>query len=166
MQPLNRLARKPLKLLHALEDGTLLLLVLTMIALCCAQIIMRNLEISGMVWGENAIRINVLWLAMFGALRASREQSHITIDLFSRYGHANARKAVHFLVSISCSAICGIAAWHSLLFVRNEYEEHIIAFLNVPSWLCEAIIPVALAIISVRFLYHSLHLPDNNVDNR
>lgn len=165
MPPRNNLIRQILTLLHNLEDGMLVLLVLTMIGLCCAQIIMRNLDISGMVWGENAIRINVLWLAMFGAMRASREQNHITIDLITRYSSVRTRKIIHFLVSITCGVICSIATWYSILFVRSE-DKSLVAFLNIPVWLCEAIIPFALAIISIRFLYHSLHLPDINVDNR
>ena len=161
----NSPARKAIHLLHSLEDGALILLIVTVVILSCSQIVLRNLGIGGMTWGETAIRINVLWLAMFGALHASREQNHIAINILSHYLSIKVQKVIHFLVSISCALICSVAAWYSYLFVKLEKEEGINAFLNIPAWACEAIIPFALALIAFRFLIHSLQLPENHVDD-
>ncbi len=150
----------PLRIFYRVEDGALLLLVSMLVLLCCSQIAARNLGIDGLVWTENAIRMNVLWLAMFGALRASREQNHIRIDLLSHHASAATRKVAHFLSSLGCSILCGIAGWYSYRFVASEYGEGATAFLNIPVWLCEAIIPFALVLMAVRFLTHSLTPPD------
>ena len=82
----------PLRIFYRVEDGALLLLVSMLVLLCCSQIAARNLGIDGLVWTENAIRMNVLWLAMFGALRASREQNHIRIDLLSHHASPGAEE--------------------------------------------------------------------------
>ncbi len=165
MPAINKPLQKTLKLLHSFEDGALILLVITIIALSCSQIILRNLGIGGMTWSEPAIRANVLWLAMFGALHASRQQNHISINIMSHYLTEKAHKVIHFLVSISCTFICSTAAYYSLLFVKNEQESDVVAFLNIPAWILEAIIPYTLTIIAIRFLFHSLHLPENHVDD-
>ncbi len=151
-------------LLYTLEDSLLLTLILTMVVLSFSQLVLRNVGVSGMVWSDTALRINVLWLAMFGALRASRLQNHIAIDVLTRFVPETLKKGIHFVVSLSCSAVCALAAYYSYLFVMIEKEDGMIAFLNVPVWLCEAIIPFALAIIAIRFLLYALTLPEPDAD--
>lgn len=149
---------------YSLEDGFLVVLVLTMVALSFSQLVLRNLGVSGVAWSDAALRVNVLWLAMFGALRASRLQNHISIDLLSRYVPDKMKKGMHFVVSLSCFAICAVAAYYSYLFVLLEKEDGMLAFLNVPVWLCEAIIPFALTVIAARFLQYALTLPEPHAD--
>ncbi len=152
------------RLFNTLEDVLLLLLVLTMLVLSFSQLVLRNLDMGGMAWSDAAVRINVLWLAMFGAMRASRMQRHISIDVLTRYLPASWRKPLHFVVSLSCAGICSWAAWYSLKFVILEHEDGALAFLNVPVWLCEAIIPMALATIALRFLFYALTPPEQDAD--
>lgn len=150
------MASKALRLLHGLEDGLLLLAVLLMVSLSGGQILLRNLDINGMMWLDSANRVLVLWLAMLGALRASRDQKHIAIDVLAHYSGPLTRRVVHLLVSLCCAALCATAAWFSLEFIRSEREFGDIAFLNVPQWLCQAIIPAGLALMAWRFVWHAL----------
>lgn len=158
---LNKIIRP----LHILEDSALVLLVAALVVMGAAQIIMRNLGISGMIWMDSASRVAVLWLAMFGALRASREQKHIVIDLLSHYANPLLRRISFFIVSVCSAIICLIAAGYSYQFIRGEMEYGGTAFLAVPEWLCQAIIPVALLLIALRSLIHSLHPPEQQHDN-
>ena len=151
-------------ILYTLEDSLLLTLVVTMVVLSFSQLVLRNLGVGGMAWSDGALRVNVLWLAMFGALRASRLQNHISINLLSHYVSGTLQKSLHFIVSLCCAAICAVAAYYSFLFVQLEKEDGFTAFLNVPVWLCEAIIPFALAIIAIRFLVFALTLPEPYAD--
>lgn len=150
---------KLLRAIQLLEDSAIVLLVVAMVALSLSSIVTRNLGMAGLTWAETAVRISVLWLAMFGALRASRERSHIAIDLVTHYTSGMVQHAIHFVVSIAAATICGVAAWYSYLFVQSEKADGMMAFLNVPAWACEAIIPFTLGMISLRFLLHSLKLP-------
>jgi TRAP-type C4-dicarboxylate transport system permease small subunit len=150
---------KIISAIHYAEDSAIVILVITMIVLSGSSLVLRNIGFSGLTWAETAIRISVLWLAMFGALRASREQSHIGIDLITHYTPEHIQRYIHFLVSITSAAICGTASYYSYLFILSEKEEGMIAFLDVPVWLCEAIIPFGLAIITLRFIIHSLTPP-------
>ncbi|GIS19200.1 MAG: hypothetical protein CM15mP120_11160 [Pseudomonadota bacterium] len=36
-------------------------------------------------WGDSAVRVMVLWVTMLGAMVASRDDSHIRIDLVGRF---------------------------------------------------------------------------------
>ena len=49
-----------------------------------AQIVLRNLFSIGVTWGDGLTRLVVLWLALLGALAASREGSHITMGAVTR----------------------------------------------------------------------------------
>jgi TRAP-type C4-dicarboxylate transport system permease small subunit len=157
--------KQVIKALHFLEDSTLILLLVALIILGAIQIILRNAGVSGFLWADPASRIIVLWLAMFGAMRASRLQNHISIDLLSHYGTPKIQRISHFVVSISCTAICAIAVYYSFLFVQIEYKDGLDAYLNVPAWLCEAIIPFSLCIIGIRFAFHSLTVPAASDDS-
>ena len=147
-------------LLALLEDSFLVALVVSMVVLSFSQLVLRNLGVSGMTWSDTALRVNVLWLAMFGALRASRTQNHIAIDVVTRYVSGRAATVIHFLVSLCAAVICGIAAYFSFSFVLIEKEDGMIAFLGVPVWACEAVIPFALGVIALRFLTNALNPPD------
>lgn len=141
-----------------LEDTALILLLLAMIGLAMAQIILRNFFDSGMPWAESALRVLVLWVALFGAMRASRSSGHIAIDLLQRYWTGIWADRFQALILFICSGICGIAAYHSYLYVMIEKEDGMMAFLNVPVWVCELIMPIALAILAWRFILEALGL--------
>ena len=83
--PLRRLHRGLLRL----EDGLLVSLLVLMVLLATGQILLRNLFDAGLSWGDPSLRLMVLWLALLGAMAATRDDNHIRIDLLSRYlpGH-------------------------------------------------------------------------------
>lgn len=145
--------------LHKMEDASLVILLLFLLGMALIQIVTRNAGFSGFIWFDTASRISVLWLALFGAMRASRLQNHIAIDLINHYCGHTSQRVIHALVSISACIICAYSAWYSYLFVVSEYHYPSVAFLNIPVWACETIIPFSLAVISLRFLLFSLKLP-------
>ncbi len=156
---------KLFKMLHFIEDTLLVSLVLAVIGLSISQVVLRNIGVSGLIWMDPAARVAVLWLAMFGALRASREQKHIVIDLLSHYSKPLFRRFSFFVISVATAGICFFAAYFSFLFVYSEYQAGLdfgydMAFLNVPAWVAQSIIPVGLALIGLRSLLYSLTPPE------
>jgi TRAP-type C4-dicarboxylate transport system permease small subunit len=152
---------KVLRPLHWLEDMTLVSLVLLLVGLSIVQILLRNISDSGLVWAENALRILVLWVAMFGAMRASRDGEHIAIDILRRYFSGRLQLFTSWIALLASGNICIVAAYYSWQFVLLEKADGMIAFLSVPVWLCEAIIPFALACMAARFIFQSVTLVVN-----
>lgn len=144
--------RKGIGILQKIEDGILIGLLLVMIFIAVFQIILRNLFDSGMNFGDELIRILVLWISLVGAMVASRNNSHINIDLVSRYLPGPVKKFSALLVGIFTALVCAAMAYFSMGFVLMEKSEGIIAFSGVPAWVCESIIPVSFAVISFRYL--------------
>lgn len=140
-----------IKFLHFLEDSTLVSLITALLLLSVTQIILRNLGIAGFMWADTALRVAVLWLAIFGAMRASRMRNHIAMDLVSHYASLPIQKFLHRTVSLACAGICAVAAFYCWDFVFDEYTMGDIAFLNIPVWFTESIIPFGLSVIALRF---------------
>lgn len=129
-------------------------LLLTMLLLASSQIFLRNLFDIGMVWADPLLRIFVLWLGMLGALAASRDNKHITIDVLTRLMPARARTLTHIFTSLFTATVCGLIAYHSMRFVFLEYKSATVAVADIPAWCFEVIIPLAFALIGLRYLTH------------
>lgn len=148
-----------LALLHLLENGVLVLLLAGMIGVAVAQIVLRNGFDGGFLWADSLLRVMVLWIGMIGALVASRDQRHISIDIAGKYLPARAATAVQIFNALFTAAICSLLAWYSLEFVRIEYESPSPAFANVPTWVCEAVMPVTFTLIGLRYLLVAVLTP-------
>ena len=59
-----------LKYLRWFESGLLVTLFLVMLLVACAQVVARNFFGTGFLWGEELVRMAVLWTTMIGALAA------------------------------------------------------------------------------------------------
>ncbi|XOV78579.1 MAG: TRAP transporter small permease [Aestuariibacter sp.] len=123
-----------------------------MLLFALAQIVARNLFDYGFIWVDDAIKVLVLWVAMLGALYATKKAKHITIDVASRFLPRSAAKWLRRILFLLTAAICFIAAYYSWQFVLLEIEDPLIAFLNVPTWVCELIIPASLLGMAIRFV--------------
>lgn len=132
------------------ENSLLALALFIMIALASTQIIMRNFWDSGLAWGDTSLSILVLWVAMLGAMVATREQNHISIDLMSRFLSPRTKRMNQALLDLFTALVCGLLSYHSARFVMMEYEDGTIAFESVPAWLCEVIIPFGFGLIALR----------------
>ena len=49
-----------------MEDGILVVLLSVMILLAAAQILLRNVFDIGLFWGDQTLRILVLWVSLMG----------------------------------------------------------------------------------------------------
>jgi TRAP-type C4-dicarboxylate transport system permease small subunit len=153
--------RRWLRALHRLEDGLLALMLTGMILLAAAQIVLRNLFSSGISWGEPLLRILVLWLALLGAMAATRDRNHIRIDLLPRVLPRSWYRPMRRLTNAFSAAICGLVAWHGGRFVHFEWQDGTLLFAAIPIWIFELIIPLGFGVMTLRFLLQSISDPDH-----
>ena len=149
--------RSALRLIHFLEDSLLIGLLLSMVLLASGQILLRNFFDMGLVWIDPLLRVLVLWTGMIGAMVASRDNKHIRIDLLSRLIQKRVHLLLQVVVGLFTSTVCIIIAWSGARWVQMDYRDQLVAFADLPAWLLELIIPLAFALIAVRYLFHSLH---------
>jgi len=157
------------KIGKAVEDGLLVGLLATMIIVAGAQIVSRNLLDRGFVWGDELLRILVVWLTFVGAVAASRDRNHVAIDLLSRFLPRRGRLAARLLADVATAAIAALLAYASIRFVGMEKEaastvlQQIPTWISrfvsgsggeigVPAWLVESILPVGFGLVAWRYL--------------
>ena len=137
---------------NKLEDWFLILTLAVMVILAVAQIFFRNVFGEGVVWIDPLLRVLVLWVAIAGAVVATRTDNHIRIDFFTRYIPKKYIKYLQRTVYAFCIFICGLISYHGARFVQMDYEYNTIAFADVPAWLTEIIIPIGFFMIALRYL--------------
>lgn len=142
--------------LHKAEQLFLTLLFFAMLVVAVAQIVLRNFFDSGLLWGDSFIQVVVLWIGFAGAAYATRQGEHINIDIASKFLPQALASPLYRLVNGVALLVCAIAAYHSYRLVLLEKEDPVIAFLNVPTWVCELIIPIVFAVMAWRFLLLAL----------
>lgn len=142
---------RALRWLHRIEDGVLLAAVLLMVALAAGQILLRGLFGIGVLWIDPMLRSLVLWIGMLGALAASRTGQHIAIDVVTRALPRSWRLPVRGVACAFTAAVCAGFAWHGVRYTALEVEMASDAFADIPQWGVVAILPVAFALIGLRF---------------
>ena len=133
------------------EDTVLVLILTCMILLAAGQIVLRNFFGIGFIWTDEALRMMVLWLAVAGAVAASRNDKHINIAVFDRFLSARASSLKDLVVHAFTALICSVVAWHGLQFVRSSHEFGDVLLGAVPAWLLQLVLPVGFGLITWRY---------------
>lgn len=133
------------------EDAVLVVILTSMVLLAAGQIVLRNFFGVGFIWSDEALRLMVLWIAVAGAVAASRNDKHINIDVLNRFLPGPAKTAKDILVHGFTAAICGVVTWHSILFVRTSHEFGDVLLGGVPAWLLQIVLPVGFGLITWRY---------------
>jgi TRAP-type C4-dicarboxylate transport system permease small subunit len=139
------------RILHRTEDAVLALLLSAMIVLAFAQIVLRNLFDTGLTWSDPLLRALVLWVALLGALAATRSDKHIVIDVLLRPLGERARLPLKIVTRLFTAAVCALVAYHSARFVWFDSEPGVTAFAGVPAWVVSLVIPLSFALIGLRY---------------
>ena len=133
------------------EDALLMALLTGLILLAAGQILLRNFFDVGFIWADEALRMLVLWLAVAGAVAASRNDKHINIAVLGRFLPGRLGAAKDVVVHGFTAGICGIVAWHSFLFVRTSHEFGDVLLGGVPAWILQLVLPLGFGLICYRY---------------
>jgi TRAP-type C4-dicarboxylate transport system permease small subunit len=147
------------RLAGRLEMGVLALLLLAMIVLSTLQIVLRNLFGVGLLWVDPLLRYATLWIGFLGAAVAAAEGRHIQIDVFTHALPPGLRRISGRIVSLAAAATCAILFVAAYRHLATEYTYDTRVFLDLPSWLLLAVIPLGLALLTYRFLDRAITLP-------
>lgn len=145
------------RLLLLLEDALLALLLTAMILLAAAQIVLRNFFDSGISWGDPTLRLLVLWVALLGAMAATRDNNHISIDILSHFLSPRNQARLQRLTNLFAAIVCFVIAWHATRLVMMEKSDGSIIFASIPTWVGELIIPLGFGVMALRFLLNSFN---------
>jgi TRAP-type C4-dicarboxylate transport system permease small subunit len=143
---------KMVSFLNRLEEILLGSILIFMVLLGALQVLFRNVLSISLFWIDPVMRHMVLWIALLGASVATREDRHISIDLFSGRLNPLSRAVVKTGIHLFSAAICLFLVLPALHFVREEYAVGKILALGIPNWASQMIMPVMLFVLAIRFL--------------
>jgi TRAP-type C4-dicarboxylate transport system permease small subunit len=141
------------------EDAVLLVILISMILLAGAQIFLRNFFDYSLFWGDEMLRLMVLWLTVAGGLAASRMDKHISIEVLDRFMPAGMQLFTKILIDLFTAAVCGLFSWHSARFVMGSYEFGDTLLRDTPAWMLQIILPVGFGLMAYRHLVYAIKRP-------
>ncbi len=134
-----------------MEDFLLVLILSIMIIIAVSQILLRNYFDIGLVWSDSLLRALVLWVGLLGAIVASRNENHISIDILSRFMSARIKAISNIVTDIFTVVVCVVVSYYSYNFVKLDFDENISTFGDLPAWMIESILPIGFAVIALRY---------------
>ena len=134
------------------EDALLVFILVSMILLAGTQILLRNLFDTSLFWGDEMLRLMVLWLAVAGGIAASRLDKHISIAVIDRFLPATAKLVTRVVIDLFTAALCALFAWQSARFVYSSYEFGDTVMRDAPAWAAQVIMPIGFTLMSLRHL--------------
>jgi len=143
------------------EDAVLLIILIGMILLAGSQIFLRNFFDYSLFWGDEMLRLMVLWITVAGGLAASRMDKHISIEVLDRFLPAKTQLITKIIIDIFTASICALFAWHSARFVMSSYEFGDTLMKNTPAWALQIILPIGFGLIAYRHLVLAFMRPFN-----
>ena len=143
------------------EDSLLLIILISMILLAGTQIFLRNFFDTSLFWGDEMLRLMVLWLTIAGGLAASRMDKHISIAVLDRFLPDKAQLITKIIIDLFTASVCALFAWHSARFVMGSYEFGDTLMKNTPAWMLQIILPIGFALMAYRHLILAIKRPFN-----
>ena len=139
-----------LRALAIAEDAVLVALLALLVVVAGGQIVLRQVDVVT-TWADPLARLVVLWIGVFGAVAASRENQHIAIDALSRYLPGRLQLAAATIVGLFASGVCALLAYEAARFVGFEYEGSTAALGGVPAWVLALVLPLGFGLIAIRY---------------
>jgi TRAP-type C4-dicarboxylate transport system permease small subunit len=119
--------------------------------LAAGQIVARNFFGFGFIWSDELLRMLVLWIAVAGAVAASRTDKHINIAILDRFLPPRLNDVVKIIIDLFTAGVCAVVTWYSINFVRTSYEYGDVLLGDVPAWILQLVMPVGFGLISWRY---------------
>lgn len=119
---------------------------------------------NGLVWSQVFALCAMLWVGFIGASIATKEGSHLSLELMEFLWRGRAKVRVGRIGAFAASAFCAVLVYLSLLHVRFHHQEWVesgrvagtFEAFPAPRFAVFAILPCSLFIMSLRFLGRAL----------
>jgi len=141
--------------LRRLESLLLTILLFGLMILGLLQIVMRNIGVA-LPWADGVMRSMVLWLAMVAGIMAAGKLRHIRLNLIEHWTPLSIQRWINRLAYLIATIVCFVMSWYGMEMVAIEASFGATAFLSVPTWVVQMIVPIGFALMGLRFLFISL----------
>jgi len=142
--------------LNKAESTLLIVFLILMIVLAFAQVVLRIVFASGIIWGDIFLRHSVLWVGFLGGALGISEKRHINIDALTHYMSPKVHSAISVFTNLFGACICVLLSIAAVNFVTDEISSGSTVFSGIPSWYAEIIIPVGFGLFVFHFIVRAV----------
>jgi C4-dicarboxylate transporter DctQ subunit len=106
---------------HRFEEWVAALAMFLMLALVCAEIVMRDVFNTSTLWSEEVARYLMIWSVYFGSAAAVASADHLRIEMLINYMPRRVRNVLDLLAEVWLLAFCLAITWAGYQYVRNSF---------------------------------------------
>lgn len=156
-----------LRALDRAEEILTAALLTAMTVLTFVQVVLRYVFNSGLVWALEATVYLFGWLVLLGISGAARTQSHITVDVATKYLPARAQKPIALValgLSLLYTGLMLAGSW--MLISRLRIFGSLAHDIPLPRWVLLLSLPIGFALLGLRLAQATIgvargtHAPD------
>ncbi len=143
-------------LLHRLENGVLVAIFAGVVLLPLVEAAARPIKGLHITGAAAYLQHLVLWLSFIGGLIVTRERKHLRLSTAEAIPEGRWREAVQVFAMGASAAVCAVLVHASWEVVRvNRLGEPRVLAIGLPEWISELVMPVALGLIALRFVWNA-----------
>lgn len=147
------------RFLHRLEEGILAFLLALMVIVTFAQVVMRYIFGTGLLWGQEVTLYAFAWLVVFGLSYGIRTRAHLGIDIVVKMLATPKRRAIGLVAIAACVAYAALMAYGAYVYVETLHSVGIEAEdIPLERWILSAIMPIGFALLGFRLLYEAVRI--------
>lgn len=131
----------------------LLISVIVLLLFAFLQVVLRNVFDSGIHWADVFNRLLVLWIGIFAATIAAKENRHLSLEVLTKFLPDRAKPIVSMFVNIFVGVVTAYLTYYSYLFFQDQlmYEANDLLFTGVPKAYFSIIFPIGFGLICFRY---------------
>ena len=150
------------RITRSIETWFIVVVLGGLILLGAGQIILRNFFSAGFFWADGLSRLAVLWLALLGALAASRDGRHITMGALARWMPPKLQVVAAVVADAFGATVSAALAWYSWALVKDTAEFGGTLLAELPAWWFQSIMPAAFGLMALQFVIHAVNRARGN----
>ena len=135
------------------EGGAVGVLLLAMVAIPAGETLSRRFLGRGLPGSAILVQHLTLWVGFLGALLATGTGKHLALSTAEAIPAGLPRRSAALLTRMISTAVCALLAYASFELVSAERSSDRTLPLGIPFWWSELIMPVASALIALRFAW-------------
>jgi tripartite ATP-independent transporter DctM subunit len=140
---------------NVVEMWATVVLSLAMVILPVLEIVLRAARGEGVPGGSKYVQHLMVWLGFVGAVIATGTGKHLGLATTTFLKEAKWRTAAMVFTSMVSAVTCLVLTYASYQVVKANAESSDLLAGGIPVWWSEIIVPVSLALITIRFIWHS-----------
>ncbi|WP_157019116.1 TRAP transporter small permease [Mesorhizobium xinjiangense] len=140
------------RVLSRAEDVFIVTLLVTASAILFVNVVARYFFNTGLVWAEEFVRYEIVWLVFIGGSVATRKGIHIGVEMVLHMLPAPAQRLLNICVGVACVAFCLALAIYGLeLVAQTKQFGQRSSAMQIPFWIVQLAIPVGAGLMALRF---------------